>query len=169
MHDFYAAQLHARQIEEETGLSLADQAAMPLDEWARLAYGQTPVQAAIAALDAQSVGSTPAAAPAQGAPDAPQQPARAPEGIDPDSAEHFHAWRAQRARGGEGVGIFDSVDSRSDAYAAAVRSQAGRGALSNANVREAPRLTGRYLDHDAQRDTRTTAQRLSTPGNANTF
>jgi hypothetical protein len=166
MHDFYAAQLHARQIEEETGLSLADQAAMPLDEWARLAYGQTPAQAAIAALDARSVGSAPSAAPAQGAPDALQHPARAPQSIDPNSAEYFHAWRAQRARGGEGVGIFDSVDSRSDAYATAVRAQAGRGALSNSNVTEAPRLTGRYLDHDTLRDTRTPAQRFSTPGNA---
>jgi hypothetical protein len=54
----------------------------------------------------------------------------APEGIDPNSDEYFLAWRSQRARGGEGKGIFDSVGSQSDVYTNAVRQQAGRTAYS---------------------------------------
>jgi DNA invertase Pin-like site-specific DNA recombinase len=53
MRDFYMAQSRAREIEENTGITLAQQAEMPLDEWSRLAYGQTPAQAALATFYAQ--------------------------------------------------------------------------------------------------------------------
>lgn len=99
----------------------------------------------------------------------PQQPAEKPQGLDPHSAEYFHAWRANRARGGEGVGIFDSVDSQSQAYASAARAQASRHALSNINVTPAPRLEGRYVRQDDMRDTRPAARRFGTPGNSNQF
>jgi hypothetical protein len=53
MRDFYMAQIRAREIDENTGITLVQQAEMPLDEWSRLAYGRTPAAAALAALQAQ--------------------------------------------------------------------------------------------------------------------
>jgi hypothetical protein len=47
------AQLTAQRAMEQTGLSAAELAAMPLDEWARLVHGQTPAQAAIEAYNRQ--------------------------------------------------------------------------------------------------------------------
>ena len=70
-----------------------------------------------------------------------------------------------RVQGREyGRGILDAGSA--GAWQAAARSKAGRSALVTSNVIEAPRLTGRYPHHDAMRDTRTAAQRFSTPGNA---
>jgi hypothetical protein len=151
---FLASREHAADFED---MSAQDINRMSMADYGRLTGRQTIGEIAPSAPPAPTTQQAPAPA---------QRPTRAPEGIAPGSAEYFHAWRAQRARGGEGVGIFDSVDSRSSAYAAAVRAQAGRGALSNSNVIEAPQLTGRYPHHDALRDTRTAAQRFSTPGNA---
>jgi len=99
----------------------------------------------------------------QNAPGAPQS---APQGIDPYSDEFFLAWRANRRSGGEHKGIFDSVGSQSDAYREATARQAGRGALSNANVVEPPRLTGRFVNHDERLDHRSARDRFSVPGNA---
>jgi hypothetical protein len=153
--------LTAQQIMEQTGLSAAELAALPMDEYARLSGRQTPAEAALAALDAQFQPSIPQA------PQQPPAPAQEqPQGLDPSSQEYFLAWRQNRTRGGEGKGIFDSVGSRSDAYAAGVRRHAGRGALSSANVVEPPRLTDRYVRHDDMRDTRPAAERFSNQANA---
>jgi hypothetical protein len=57
--------LTAQQIMEQTGLSAAELAAVPLDEYARLSGRPTPAQAAIAALDSQYEAGQPAPAPEQ--------------------------------------------------------------------------------------------------------
>lgn len=121
----------AYRLMAETGLTARELAEMDMDSYARLSKRPTPVEAALEALGYADKPGTPAPAPAsQQAPGAPQPPADAPQGLDPNSPEYFHAWRQNRARGGEGKGIFDSVGSRSDAYANAVRQQAGRTAMS---------------------------------------
>ena len=54
MNDFYAASLlAARKISEETGLTDAEILQLDMEEYARLTGRQTPVQAAIQALDVQ--------------------------------------------------------------------------------------------------------------------
>jgi hypothetical protein len=151
--------LAARRI-AETGLSAADLAALPMDEFARVTNRPT-----MGEIAAQAVAPAPQQAgqpaPAQ-TPDASQQP----EGINPNSAEYFHAWRASRTSGGEGKGIFDSVSSRSAEYTNAARAQTGRTAYSQGNVIESPRLEGRFVNQDDMRDTRSAAQRFATPGNS---
>jgi hypothetical protein len=158
---FERAQLAALKAQEETGLTLAELAALPLDEWARLTCGQTPAEAAIAAFNAEQN-----PAPQQQAPAPAQTQAAEPMGVDPNSQEYFRAWRAERKSGGEGKGIFDSVDSQSPEYVAAAHAEIGRTGYSQSNVQEAPRLTNRYLNHDEHRDTRSLQARFSTPGNA---
>jgi hypothetical protein len=88
-----------------------------------------------------------------------------PQGLDPDSPEFFHAWRANRVSGGEGKGIFDSVGSQSAEYRSAARAQAGRTGWANSNVVESPKLTNRFVNHEAQRDTRSARDRLSNAAN----
>lgn len=164
MDDFWAAQLTARRIEEETGLSLADQAAMPLDEWARLAYGKTPAQAALEALQAQQQ------PPAQDAtqtvpaeqPQAPQTPDFASMSLD-QYAQYRQAAGIGQGRK-ENKGIF-SAPGRQE-YADAVRAHSGRTSLANSNVVEPPRLTGRHVRQGDRRDTRSAAERFSVPGNS---
>jgi hypothetical protein len=92
-----------------------------------------------------------------------QEPQSAPQGIDPDSDEFFLAWRQNRARGGEGIGI---MNQSGQSWAEAARRQPGRSSWQNANVVEPPRLEGRYVRQDDMRDTRPAAERFSTPGNA---
>jgi hypothetical protein len=149
---------------EDTGLTPAEILALPADEYARLSNRATPVESAVAALGYADEPAAPSAPQS-----VPQPPADAGQGIDPNSAEYFLAWRDNRVSGGEGRGIFDSVGSRSDAYTSAVRRHAGRGALSSANVVEPPRVDGRYVRQDDMRDTRPAAERFSTPGNAFNF
>lgn len=135
------------RIRERAGLDPIDPYTDAYAKYETLApHGQDPAPAAAQALQ--------------------EPPAGLPQGLDPNSDEYFLAWRAQRVSGGEGRGIFDSVGSRSDEYTAAVRNQVGRTAYGRQNVIEPPRLEGRYINHDEQRDTRTAAQRFSTPGNA---
>jgi hypothetical protein len=166
---FTAAQVTARKVQEETGLTLAELAALPLDEWARLQGRPTPAEAAIAEFNReQDSAQTPQAStpPAPQPPQAsPAVPDAGPQGIDPNSQEYFLAWRAQRTSHGEGKGIFDSVGSQSDAYTAAVRAQAGRTAMSQSNVVEPPRLTDRYVRQDDLRDPRSAAERFGNPSN----
>jgi hypothetical protein len=50
---YLEAQLTALQLQEKTGLSLRELAEMDLSEYAGLAYGQTPAQAAIEAYNRQ--------------------------------------------------------------------------------------------------------------------
>lgn len=171
-NDFWRAQLRTQMIEQETGLTLAEQAAMPLDEWGRLVHGRTPTQAALAALDAQDFTppgqDTAAVAEAQ---HPAQAPAPGPQGIDVAalSIEQYAQLRGQLGMGRsqqEGKGIFDSVASRSGAYTDAVRAQAGRTGWTTSNVVESPRLERRYARPDVQPDTRPAVQRFSTPGNS---
>lgn len=169
MNDYWAAQLQARQIQEDTGMTMDQILALPADEWARLTNRQTPAQAAIAALDAQFQGHSPA--PQQQAP-APAQPptqTQAPETPDFASMDMatYAAYREQAGigRGAYGRGALDGTAGTAE-WAAAARARTGRTGLSQHNVTDAPRLDGRYVDHDAQRDTRTAAQRFATPGNA---
>jgi hypothetical protein len=126
--------LTMQQIMEQTGLSAAELAAMPLDEYARLSGRQTPTEAALQALDRDYEVS------ATQDQEQPPAPADAPQDLDPNSDDYFLAWRSQRARGGEGRGIFDGVDSHSDEYTAAVRQQAGRTAYSQGNVEQPARI-----------------------------
>lgn len=138
----------ARQIQEDTGLSAADILKLDMDKYAKLSQRPTPAQAALEALGYAD--ESPAPAPQQAPAGEPEPVQEQPQSLDPDSPEYFHAWRANRARGGEGKGIFDSVGSRSDAYTAAVRQQAGRTAYSQGNVTEAPKLdmSGRWARAD---------------------
>jgi hypothetical protein len=155
-NDFWGAQLRAREIEEETGLSLAEQASMPLDEWARLTHGMTPAQAALSAVNAQH--EEPPAAPDS----AFTQTVEEPQGIDPDSDDFFLAWRKNRVSGGEGKGIFDSVGSQSPEYRAAAARHAGRTGYGQEVHAVVPRA---FVRHDDQLDQRPAHVRLSNAAN----
>ena len=162
--DFYEAQLQARKITEQTGLTMAEIASLPLPELARLSGRPTPAEAAIAAFKAQRAQVQPQASAASQS--APQPPESAPQGrpleelaLTDDAA--FRQWRAQRASGGENKGIFDSVGSQSGEYRAAARRQSGRTGWVNSNVVEPPRIEGRYLRHDDRIDQRSAAERFS--------
>ena len=160
------AWLRTQQMTETfSGFTAHEIATMPLDEFARLAGRQTIGQAATQAFDTEPPGRPrQEPAPAQSAPQ-PPAPEPGPPGMDPNSQEYFLAWRAQRQRGGEGRGIFDSVGSQSDEYTAALRAQAGRTGWTTGNVVGSPRLERRYARQE-QPDTRPAVQRFSTPGNA---
>ena len=175
MSDFWTAQLTARRIEDETGLTPAEQVALPLGEWSRLAYGRTPAQGALQALNSQD--EPPQRAPGQDPAGvmAAQHPQHATEdpGVDfrQMSLAEYALVRDQMGVGRsqkEGKGIFDSgsASSQSREYADAARVQAGRTALSSANVVEPPRLEARYVRQDDLRDPRTAAQRFNTVSNS---
>jgi hypothetical protein len=167
-NDFYAAQLRAFKIEEETGLTREEILALPMDEYARLTGRQSPTQAAVATLDARYEAST------SQAPAAPAAPAQTQAPEVPDfgtmSMAEYAAYRAQAGIGQgtkEGRGIFNSVGSRSDAYTSAVRAQSGRTALNERGVVAPPRLEGRtVLKQDDHIDHRSASARFSTPGNS---
>lgn len=152
--------LTGRKFMEDTGLTAADILKLDADEYARLTDRPT-----VGEIAAQAHGYAPGRPREEHVPQQPT-PDPAPQGIDPSSDEYFHAWRANRTRGGEGVGVFDSVSSQSDQYRAATRAQSGRTALAGNNVVESPRLEGRFVRQDDTRDARSAAQRLATPGNA---
>ena len=177
--DFQRMQLaahHAANRAAELGLTAQDIRNMPWDEYSRV-FGttgrQTPAQAARAAVNAEHEARHPTQAPVPQS--APQQPAPEPQGVTLQdmSMDEYALLRQQLGVGvsqKEGRGIFDSVSSQSDAYTSAVRAQAGRGALSNANVEPAPQLTGRtILRQDDHLDRRPVSERFGTYGNANQF
>lgn len=181
--DFQRMQLeahHAANQAVELGLTAQDIRNMPWDEYNRL-FGtpgrQTPAQAAIAGFQAQQDAQRPTqATQPQDAPQSlPQPPAPETQGVDIASMtlDEYALFREQAGIGvsqKEGRGIFDGVGSQSDAYTRAVRAQAGRTAMSNANVQEPPRLTGRtILKQNDRLDHRSAGQRFSTPGNLNQF
>jgi len=147
-----------RMHDEFHGYTAAEIEAMPMDVYHKLRAraGLAPVDPfsdAYAAYDA------PPQADTVPAPEAVQANADAVQGLDPNSDAYFLAWRSQRTRGGEGVGIFGGSTAQS-------KTAFGRSQYSRANVVEPPRLEGRYVRHDDQRDTRSAAQRFGTPGNA---
>jgi len=142
-------------------MSAQDINRMDMATFARLTNRATPTQAAVSYLDAQHERTQPPA------PAAPQTAVDTPQGLDPDSAEFFHAWRAQRGLDRTDAGMFGSISSRSEEYTSAVRAQSGRHALSNANVVQPPRLEGRtILKQDDRLDPRSAAQRFGSPSNA---
>jgi hypothetical protein len=165
MDAYYSAQLRARQIMDETGMSLDDVLKLDMSEYARLTNRQTPTQAALAALadlDAQ--------APRQEAPtQPPAAPEIAPQGVSVQdmSFEQYAALRGQLGMTGReyGVGIMNGA-AGTGAWAAAAKAKAGRHGWENANSVEAPRLEGRtVLKQDQQLDTRSAAQRFSNQAN----
>jgi hypothetical protein len=144
-------EISALRVMAETGLTAAELARLPMDEYARLTNRPTPTQAALAALDAQYERQE-----AQQAPRSPQAPQSAPEapqeqppGIDLASMD-MRAYAAFRQQYGIGTspgnrGILDGGNSRSQAYTDAVRAQSGRTAMSTQNVRPSARLEGRTV------------------------
>jgi hypothetical protein len=158
--------LAAQRMQDEFyGFSAGEIERMPMDVYQRLRAraGLPEVDPYRDAYAAYEPPGTPMTLPA---PEAAQVNADAVQGIDPNSDEYFLAWRQNRVSDGEGRGIFDSVGSQSAAYRQATARQAGRTAYSQGNVVEPPRIEGRYVRQDDMRDTRSAAQRFSTPGNA---
>jgi hypothetical protein len=154
--DLAEAQLQARKIAEQTGLSMAEIASLSLDQFARLSGRPTPAEAARAAFEAQHE-QVQAQAPAVPQ-STPQPPDSQPQGLDPDSPEFFHAWRAQRVSGGEGRGIFDSVGSQSAEYRSAARKHAGRTGYGHEVHAVVPRA---FVRQDDRLDHRSASARFS--------
>jgi hypothetical protein len=163
-NDYYAAQLRARQVAEETGLTLAEIAELPLDEWSRLTHGKTAAQAALEAIGSQVAPQPPAALPDTAFT---QQAAPEPQGIDVNSLsmDQYAALRGQLGIGQsrqEGIGI---LNQSGQSWAEAARQQPGRSGWQNKNVTPAPSLTGRQVAAPAI-DNRTRAERFTFPGSA---
>jgi hypothetical protein len=162
MTPFQQAELRAYEMQNraaELGLTAQDIRSMDFDEYCRLFdHSETPTQSALRAL-----GITPTV-PAPALESAQEPPAPEPPAVDPNV--DFLAWRASRARGGEGVGLFSSVGSQSAEYVAAVRAHSGRTALNERGVVAPPRLEGRtVLKQDDRLDHRSAADRFSNPSN----
>jgi hypothetical protein len=160
--------LLAAQRIAETGLTAAELLALSHDEYARIT-GRATISETVSQASGYQV--SPPPAPQEQTPAPVRTRAPLTPGFDFASMdmEQYAAVRGQLGVGvsrKEGRGIFDSVGSRSDEYTNAVRAQAGRTAMSNANTVEPPRLTDRYVRQDDMRDHRTAAQRFSTPGNS---
>jgi hypothetical protein len=158
--NFAETQLQARKIAEQTGLSMADIASLPLDEFARLTRGQTPAQAAIAAFEAQHKQEHPESE------SAPQPPESAPQPVDIASMDMatYAQFRQEVGIGGReyGNGLFGIHGSWADA----ARAKAGRSAMAgNRNTVESPRIGRAFINHDDRIDHRSAAERFSTPGN----
>lgn len=161
--DFYAAQLRGQQIETETGVSIAEQVAMPLEEWSRLAYGKTPAESAIAALQAQ--GETPGTAtsgdPTQTTDASAHTEPTAPDagpGIDISqlSMSDYAALRERLGMTGReyGRGALDGGGTQDWIAAAQKRGHAGRTSYSQSNVQDAARPdAAKYYDSGGQQVT----------------
>jgi len=167
---FTRAQLTARQLQEQTGLSLAELAALPLDEYSRLAYGQTPAEAAIAAYNREQDARFEQ-------PQAPSPPRAAPAAFDAPqggtdvaslSMDEYAVLRSQLGMGHAreyGRGIL-SDQGGTDAWVQAAQRKAGRHGWQGRNVVEPPSITDRYVRQDDMRDARSVAERFGTPGNS---
>jgi hypothetical protein len=163
MDAFYSAQLRARQIMDETGMSEADILALDMDSYARLTNRQTPTQTALAALDAQYEQAAPTR------PTEPVAPQSEPQGVTVQdmSLEQYAALRGQLGMTGReyGVGITNGA-AGTGAWAAAAKAKAGRHGWQGQNVTEAPRLENRtILKQDDLRDTRPASARFSNQAN----
>jgi hypothetical protein len=169
-------ELLAYQRLAETGLSAAELLKLDADEYARVTSRPTPTQAAIAALDAQHASRTPEpVTPGEAAGNQAVTPSdlatlsSSAPGIDFSqiSMQEYAALRGQLGMGQAheyGRGILDGDST--DAWIAAAQRKAGRSAMHGRNVTESPQVERRYVNQDALRDTRTAAQRFTTPGNA---
>ncbi len=119
---YLAAQLQARQIAEQTGLSLREIAELDINEFARLVRGQTPAEAARAAFRAQD--SRPHSSPGRSC----GSSGRVPQGVDVVDG-HGGGRAVPPGGGGEreyGNGIFGVHGSWADA----ARAKAGRSAMA---------------------------------------
>lgn len=168
MSDYYQAQLIARQIMEDTGMTLDQVLKLDMNDYARLSGRPTPVAAALSAVNVQEHQEPPAALPDEAFTQqaVPEPPGRTLEELALTNDDAWLAWRANRVSGGEGKGLLDSVGgSQSAEFRSAGRKHAGRTGWSTSNVTEPPRIEGRYLRHDDQLDHRSAAERLSNAAN----
>lgn len=140
-------QLLTLKMQEKTGMTPGELASLSMDEYGRLR------QSVLSELTGSSQPSTPEPV----STGASQENAELFAGMetvptpayDPNNEADFMAWRSQRTRGGEGVGIFDSVSSQSETYRAAAALQTGRTMYSQGNVQEGARAdAGKYLTGD---------------------
>jgi hypothetical protein len=173
MTDFYASTMLAvRKVQEDTGLTMDEILALPADEYARLTGRETPSQ--VAARVAAELYPQPAQpqVPVTKSHSAESALLPGPESPGVDAAsldmQAYSAFRHQIGldKAGQDQGIFGSTGSQSETYRSAAHAHSGRTALSNTNVTEAPKLTGRYVRQDDHRDTRSAAERFGTPGNS---
>lgn len=166
MTDYYQAQLIARQIMDDTGMTLDQVLKLDMGEYARLSGRPTPAQAALAALNEQEHQEPPAPLPGTAFT---QQAVPEPQGVPLEELaltddQAFLAWRQQRQSGGEGVGIFSGVGSRSEEYRAAAARHAGRTGYGR-EVHPEP-LTGRQVRQGDAIDQRSARDRFYTLGNS---
>lgn len=137
--------LATQRAQETSGLSAAELAALDLDEYARLVHGQTPAQAALSAYYGQPEpgaggrSGAPSGDPSSSSPLPSAAPYEAPQGMTEE--EMFHRWRAQRVRGGEGIGLLNQP---TQTFTEAAQAKAGRNAMITSNVQE-PRKVGRVF------------------------
>lgn len=128
------------------GYSASEIEAMPMADYARIREraGLDPIDPYTDAYAAyEPPGQDPAPAP-QNAPGAPQS---APEGI---TDAEFHAWRAGRVSGGEGVGIMNQQGG-TDAWVAAARTKVGRTKYGQQNTQDAAKPdASKYLNNGGQ-------------------
>jgi hypothetical protein len=141
--EYLAAQVRAQEIEAETGITVRQQAEMPLDEWSRLAFGRTPAQAALSALygtEKDPHGAAQTANPPHTG-DSTSQTYDAPtaaqgrpfeELANEGGEDGFMAWRSQRQSQGEGIGLLNQPSA--GAWQEASARHAGRSALIQSNV-----------------------------------
>ena len=160
---FLLAREHTADFED---LSAVEINRMSFEDFARRTGRQTPAEAALEALDAQHEAP---ASEGQEQPPAPvREPQSAPQGLDLASMtmEQYAALRGQLGVGGREYGR-GALDGGSTAdWVQAAQRKAGRSAWQGGNLTEPPRLEGRFVCQNDMRDTRSAAQRFSTPGNA---
>jgi hypothetical protein len=157
---FLDSQRHKEAFEEMSAVEINR---MSFAEFAARSGRRTPAQAAVAALDANytALGSSQQKAPAP-----PQS--QTPQGVDIASMSmaDYSQIRGQLGVGGReyGRGALDGGGTAD--WIAAAQRKAGRSGWQGRNVIEAPKLEGRFADHEALRDTRSAQERFSTPGNS---
>ncbi|MGH3247887.1 MAG: hypothetical protein ACRDOI_17030 [Trebonia sp.] len=139
----YQAQLTARKIMEDTGLSARELAEMDMDAYARATGRPAPAQAALQALGAQKApAALPDAAFTQQAVPEPQGQTLEELALTDDDA--WLQWRQQRGQE-YGNGILGAHG----LWADAAKAKAGRSAMAgNRNTVEAPRIGRAFINHD---------------------
>lgn len=159
-----ALELRMIQLQQDTGLSARELAELPLDEYGRLTGRRLgyqppadPPQRPANPGDPRSDYTPPAGAPRQLAPTEPE-----PIDFASMSYDEYAAFRQQYGIGAQseyGRGIFSDHGSWADA----AKAKAGRTAMVQSNVVEAPRIE-RFVKK-TRPDTRSALERFSTPGN----
>lgn len=158
---FLQSQYHREAFED---MSAADINRMDMSTYARLTGRATLGYAVAQVVETAPPGMPRQAVPAQIVPQAPT-----PEGIDFAnlSMSDYAALRGQLGIGHRGEYGRGALDGGSTAdWVQAAQRKPGRSAWQGRNVVEGPRLEGRFLRQDEQRDSRSLAERFSTPGNS---